>query len=100
DQDVALRIARDLETRGVALRGNRRNRRGRFCQRPGRVIASMAIIETGPIPAVHGVVRWCLVDLCQWLWEEFRVSIARQTLGRELCILSYQTLSARPRHHA
>ena len=23
-----------------------------------------------PIPAVHGVVRWRLVDLIQWLWEE------------------------------
>src|SRR5215469_9611955 len=46
--------------------------------------ALIAIIESGPIPAVHGVVRWRLVDLCQWLWEEFRVSIARQTLGREL----------------
>ena len=46
--------------------------------------ALVAIIESGPIPAVHGVVRWRLIDLCQWLWEEFRVSVARQTLGREL----------------
>ena len=46
--------------------------------------ALAAIIESGPIPAVHGVVRWRLIDLCQWLWEEFRVSVARQTLSREL----------------
>jgi hypothetical protein len=26
-----------------------------------------------PIPAVHGVVRWRLVDLAQWVWEEFRI---------------------------
>jgi transposase len=58
------------------------------------------IIETGPIPAVHGVVRWRIVDLCQWVWEEFRVSIARQTLSRELRSLGYRKLSARPRHHA
>ncbi len=62
--------------------------------------ALAAIIESGPIPAVHGVVRWRLIDLCQWLWEEFRVSIARQTLGRELRALGYRKLSARPRHHA
>jgi transposase len=62
--------------------------------------ALSAIIESGPIPAVHGVVRWRLTDLCQWLWEEFRVSIARQTLGRELRTLGYRKLSARPRHHA
>jgi len=62
--------------------------------------ALAAIIESGPIPAVHGVVRWRLVDLCQWLWEEFRVSVARQTLGREVRMLDYRKLSARPRHHA
>lgn len=62
--------------------------------------ALVAIIESGPIPAVHGVVRWRLVDLCQWLWEEFRVSVTRQTLGRELRSLGYRKLSARPRHHA
>jgi transposase len=58
------------------------------------------IIESGPIPAIHGVVRWRIVDLCQWVWEEFRVSIARQTLSRELRALGYRKLSARPRHHA
>jgi transposase len=62
--------------------------------------ALAAIIESGPIPAVHDVVRWRLVDLCQWLWEEFRVSVARQTLGREVRALGYRKLSARPRHHA
>jgi transposase len=29
-----------------------------------RALATM--IETGPIPAAHGVVRWRLVDLAQW----------------------------------
>jgi transposase len=62
--------------------------------------ALAAAIESGPIPAIHGVVRWRLVDLCQWLWEEFRVSIARQTLSRELYSLGYRRLTARPRHHA
>jgi transposase len=62
--------------------------------------ALAATIESGPIPAIHGVVRWRLVDLCHWLWEEFRVSIARQTLSRELYGLGYRRLTARPRHHA
>ena len=30
--------------------------------------ALAAIIESGPIPAVHGVVRWRIVDLCQWIF--------------------------------
>jgi transposase len=27
--------------------------------------AIAAVIESGPIPAIHGVVRWRVVDLCQ-----------------------------------
>ena len=46
--------------------------------------ALAAIIESGPIPAVHGVVRWRIIDLCQWIFEEFRVVVAKQTLSREL----------------
>jgi len=59
-----------------------------------------AVIESGPIPAVHGVVRWRIIDLCQWLWDEFQVSVSKQTLGRELRAMGYRKLSARPRHHA
>jgi transposase len=58
------------------------------------------IIESGPIPAVHGVVRWRLIDLCQWLFEEFRVVVSKQTLSRELRAMGFRKLSARPRHHA
>jgi len=58
------------------------------------------IVERGPIPASHGVVRWRLIDLAQWVWDEFRVSISKQTLSRELRAMGYRKLSARPRHHA
>src|SRR6516165_1211425 len=62
--------------------------------------ALAAILESGPLPAVHGVVRWRIVDLCQWIWEEFRVVVATQTLSRELRKMGDRKLSARPRHHA
>jgi transposase len=62
--------------------------------------ALQQIVEQGPIPAVHGVVRWRLVDLIQWVWEEFRISISKQTLSRELRALGFRKLSARPRHYA
>jgi hypothetical protein len=58
------------------------------------------MIEDGPIPAVHNVVRWRLIDLAQWIFEEFRITIAKQTLSRELRAMGYRKLSARPRHHA
>ena len=57
-------------------------------------------VESGPIPAVHGVVRWRLVDLVQWLWEEFRVSLDASTVSRELKALGFVKISARPRHRA
>jgi len=73
--------------------------------RPARLTAEhraavAAVLESGPTPAIHGVVRWRLVDLCQWLWDEHRVSVSKQTLSRELRALDYRKLSARPRHHA
>ena len=58
------------------------------------------MIESGPTTATHGVVRWRLVDLCQWMWEEFRVSVAKQTMSREPRAMGYRKLSARPRYHA
>src|SRR6266567_2150948 len=58
--------------------------------------AIAGMIESGPIPAV----RWRLIDLAQWIFEEFRITIAKQTLSRELRAMGYRKLSARPRHHA
>ena len=46
--------------------------------------ALAAMVEHGPIPAVHGVVRWRIIDLCQWIREESRSRISKQTLSREL----------------
>lgn len=56
-------------------------------------------VEAGPKPYLDGVVRWRLVDLVQWVWEEFGVSVSRQTLGRELRTMGFRKLSARPRHY-
>lgn len=58
------------------------------------------IVEEGPTPAIHGVVRWRIVDLCQWLFETFRLSVSETTVSRELRKMGYRKLSARPRHHA
>src|SRR3546814_13678284 len=62
--------------------------------------ALVEAVERGPIPAVHGVVRWRLIDLVQWLHEEFAVSLDETTVGRELKKLGYVKLTARPRHHS
>ena len=57
-------------------------------------------MEAGPEPWRDGVVRWRRIDLVQWLWEEFRVSVSAATVGRELRALGFRKLSARPRHYA
>src|ERR1700682_2587378 len=62
--------------------------------------AIAAMVDSGPIPAIHGVVRWCVVDLCQWVFEAFPGIVGEQTLSRELRAMGYRKLSARPRHHA
>ena len=71
--------------------------RSRLDERHRAALAAM--VEDGPIPAVHGVVRWRIIDLCQWVWDEFEVSVSKQTLSRELRAMGYRKLSARPRHH-
>lgn len=58
------------------------------------------VVEQGPIPAVHGVVRWRLKDLAQMILETFGISMDETTVGRELKALGFCKLSARPRHHA
>ncbi len=58
------------------------------------------MIESRPISAIHGIVHWRLIDLCEWVIEESRIHVAPQTMSRELRAMGYRKLSARPRHHA
>jgi transposase len=61
--------------------------------------ALVARVEAGPIPAIHEVVRWRLIDLARWIFDEYGLSVSKQILSRELRALGYRKLSARPRHH-
>lgn len=56
-------------------------------------------VEDGPIPAVHGVVRWRIKDLVAWLHEEFGLSVAESTVRGALKDMGFVKLTARPRHH-
>jgi len=99
-----LQIIRDWVLRFNA-RGPDGLRDGKSSGQPSKLSdaqrqAIARMIESGPIPAIHGVVRWRLIDLAQWIFEEFRITIAKQTLSRELRAMGYRKLSARPRHHA
>ncbi len=56
------------------------------------------IVETGPVPAIHGVVRWRRKDLAVWIFEEFGIRLEASSVGRELRALGFRKLTARPRH--
>lgn len=58
------------------------------------------IVESGPIPAIHGVVRWRLKDLVRWIYEEFGIQLKRDTVSRELKAMGFRKITARPRHYA
>jgi transposase len=55
------------------------------------------IVEEGPIPAVHGVVRWRACDLIMRLHEEFGISVSDNSIYRALKDLGFSHLSARPK---
>ena len=58
------------------------------------------IVQSGPIPAIHGVVRWRLMDLAQWLFEEFHITLHEASVGRALKAMGFRKITARPRHYA
>src|SRR6186713_1171557 len=55
------------------------------------------IVEEGPIPAIHGVVRWRACDLIMRLHEEFGLSVSDDTIYRVLKKLGFSHVSARPK---
>jgi transposase len=55
------------------------------------------IVAEGPIPAIHGVVRWRACDLIMRLHEEFGLSVSDDTIYRALKDLGFSHVSARPK---
>jgi transposase len=55
------------------------------------------VVEDGPIPAIHGVVRWRACDLIMVLHQEFGISVSDDTVYRALKRLNFSHVSARPK---
>lgn len=76
---VGLQIVRDWVVRFNArgpdglLDGKAPGKRSRLNDAQRQALVET--VERGPIPAIHGVVRWRLIDLVQWLHDEFAVSL-------------------------
>jgi len=58
------------------------------------------LVEAGPDPEKHGVVRWRCVDLQRVLGAQFGVDLSTVAIGRQLKRLGFCHISARPQHPA
>ena len=101
---VTLQVVRDWVLRfnkhgpDGLINGKAPGTRPKLNEEQRQALARM--VESGPIPAIHDVVRWRRKDLARWLLEEFRIEIDETTVGRALRALGFARLSARPRHYA
>ncbi len=57
-----------------------------------------SIVETGPDPAVDGVVRWRRIDLKRVIEERFGAVYSERAISDLLASLGFSHMSARPRH--
>lgn len=69
---------------------------------PGKLTAEhkaflAQLVEEGPTPAIHGVVRWRACDLIMQLHERFGISVSDDTVYRALKELGFAHVSARPK---
>jgi len=60
--------------------------------------AFQALVEQGPDPEVHGVVRWRRADLQRELKARFGIEVKERAVGNYLARLGYRRLSVRPQH--
>ena len=56
------------------------------------------IVETGPDPAIDGVVRWRRIDLKRVIEERFGVTYSERAISDLLAALSFSHISGRPQH--
>ena len=65
-----------------------------------QLIALQEIVEAGPDPEVHGVVRWRRADLVRVIEEQFGVVYSERGISALLARLSFSHISGRPQHPA
>jgi transposase len=83
---------------GVAGLRERRTSGNKSPLGPAEKQALAALVEAGPDPAAHKVVRWRRVDLQKELKLRLGVGVHERTVGKYLADLGYRRLSVRPQH--
>lgn len=83
---------------GIAGLRERRTSGNKSPLGPAEKQALAALVEAGPDPQVHKVVRWRRVDLQKELETRFGIRVHERTVGKYLADLGYRRLSVRPQH--
>jgi transposase len=83
---------------GIAGLRERRTSGNKSPLGPAEKQALAALVEAGPDPQAHKVVRWRRVDLQKELETRFGIRVHERTVGKYLADLGYRRLSVRPQH--
>ena len=67
---------------------------------PEQLAELAEVVETGPDPALDGVVRWRRIDLKKVIEDRFGVAYHERHVSTLLKRLGFSHVSARPRHPA
>lgn len=81
----------------AGLRNRKSSGRSSFLT-PEQQAAFRALVEKGPDPVLHKVVRWRRRDLSEELERLFGVKLRERSVGDLLARLGYRRLSVRPQH--
>jgi len=65
---------------------------------PEQKLELSKIVEVGPDPAIHGVVRWRRIDLVEVIKEQFGVTCSERVISDFLAELGFSRMSVRPQH--
>jgi len=92
-------LGASLQRRGLAQPARFDDARGPKPKLTAEQHAELAkLVEAGPDPARHGVLRWRRVDLRDELERRFGFVLHERSVGKVLAKLGYRQLSVRPRH--
>jgi transposase len=98
DRQILRDWVRRYNAEGIAGLSNRKAPGAKPKLSEGQMAALKARVFAGPDPAVDGVVRWRVVDLCRWVAERWDVHYSETGLLRVLWSLDLSHRKTRPQH--
>jgi transposase len=98
DSQILRDWVRRYNAEGIAGLSNRKAPGAKPKLSEGQMAALKARVLAGPDPAVDGVVRWRVVDLCRWVAEHWDVHYSETGMLRVLWSLNLSHRKTRPQH--